>query len=118
MYSSRLRVYSDVMLECCDYHVCGLRNSECHVHTSGSCAGSERLQVDGLQQLHASRATSAGFVAMEVEEDGMGYSSLEVGNNHAGPSGLAQTDHTRPSGLAQGMTCTPITPSLQGWHKA
>ena len=26
---------------------------------------------------------------MEVEEDGVGYSSLVVGNNHAGPSGHA-----------------------------
>ena len=30
----------------------------------------------------------AGVLAMEVEEDGMGYSGLEVGNNHVGPSDL------------------------------
>ena len=37
----------------------------------------------------AFRVRITGVLSMEVEEDGVGYSSLEVGNNHAGPSGHA-----------------------------
>ena len=40
---------------------------------------------------------SAGVLAMEVAEDGVGYSSLEVWNNHAGPSGLRTMNTRIPS---------------------
>ena len=65
----------------------GLRDSECHVCALDTCTGSELersacSKLSGLEVLKCS--------AMEVEEGGMeedvmGYSSLEVGNSHAGP---------------------------------
>ena len=75
----------DVTLEFCGVTltVLGILNVM-HIHRAHVQAVITRVWLH-----RAFRVRITGVLSMEVEEDGVGYSSLVVGYNHAGPSGHA-----------------------------